>query len=100
MQITAYQQTWVDALNRGDLSVAGQVFAPECVIHINGSPEPNLGVDGFKQMLSGLLAAFSDLHVTNEDQVVTADKVATRWVAVGLTTALSEPFPQRGVRCD
>ncbi|HYN10812.1 MAG TPA: ester cyclase [Vicinamibacterales bacterium] len=58
MQITAYERTWVDGLNRGDVSVADKVFAPDCVIHINGSPERNLGVDGFKQMVSGLLAAF------------------------------------------
>jgi steroid delta-isomerase-like uncharacterized protein len=73
----------MDGLNRGDVSLADEAFAEDCVIHINGSPEPNLSRDGFKQMVSGLLAAFPDLRFTLEDQIVAGDKVATRWSAVG-----------------
>ena len=82
MQIAAYERTWVEGLNRGDVSVADNVFASDCVIHINGSPERNLSLDGFKQMMSGLLAAFPDLHLTIEDQIAAGDKVAGRQVRV------------------
>jgi predicted ester cyclase len=51
-----------------------------------GSPDPNLSVSGFKQMIGGLLVAFPDIRLTIEDQVVTADKVATRWTAEGTHT--------------
>jgi predicted ester cyclase len=85
-QFTKYERTWIDGLNRGDVSVADTVFAPNCVIHMAGSPEPNLSVGGFKQMLRGLLAAFPDIRLTIEDQVITADKVATRWTAEGTHT--------------
>jgi predicted ester cyclase len=37
-------------------------------------------------MLAGLLAAFPDLRLTIEDQVITADRVATRWTAAGTQT--------------
>jgi hypothetical protein len=50
-QFTKYERTWIDGLNRGDVSVADDVFAPNCVIHIAGSPDPNLSLSGFKQML-------------------------------------------------
>jgi hypothetical protein len=63
-QFTKYERTWIDGLNRGDVSVADNVFAPNCVIHIAGSPEPNLSVSGFKQMLRGLLAAFPDIRLS------------------------------------
>ena len=66
MQTGSYEQTWIDGLNKGDVSVADQVFAADCVIHINGSPDRNLGLAGFKQMVAGLLAAFPDLHFTIE----------------------------------
>jgi len=85
-QVTAYQQTWFDGLNRGDVSAADRSFTPDCVIHINGSPERNLGLPAFKQMVSGLLAAFPDLHFTTEDQVVAGDNVTTRWTAEGTHT--------------
>jgi len=82
-QFTNYERRWIDGLNRGDVSVADGVFAPGCVIHMAGSPEPNLSLDGFKQMIAGLLSAFPDLRLMIEDQVVTGEKVATRWIAEG-----------------
>jgi steroid delta-isomerase-like uncharacterized protein len=102
MEVAAYEQTWLDGLNRGDVSVADRVFAADCVIHINGSPDPNLGVAGFKQMVAGLLAAFPDLRFTIEDQFVAGDKVAIRWIAEGTNTAPlgSVPATGRRVRVD
>ena len=98
METATYEQTWLDGLNRGDVSVADQVFAADCVIHINGSPDPNLSVGGFKQMMVGLLAAFPDLRLTIEDQIITGNKVATRWVAEGTNSAPFGNVPATGRR--
>lgn len=98
MQTSTYEQAWVDGLNRGDVSVAEKVFAADCVIHINGSPDRNLSVAGFKQMVAGLLAAFPDLQFTIEDQIVAGDKVATRWVAEGTNSAPFGNVPATGRR--
>lgn len=96
MQIAEYERIWIDGLNRGDVSSADKAFASDCVIHINGSPEPNLGVEGFKQMVSGLIAAFPDLQFTIEDQIVAGDKVATRWTAVGTHSGALGSVPATG----
>ena len=93
-----FEQRWVDGLNRGDIAVADETFAPECVIHITGSPDPTLSVDGFKQMVTGLLAAFPDLHFTIEDQIVAGDKVSTRWTADGTNTGPFGDVPATGRR--
>jgi steroid delta-isomerase-like uncharacterized protein len=98
VQITEYQRLWTEALNRGDASVADDVFASDGVVHINGSPDPNLSVDGFKQMISGLFAAFPDLRFTVEDQIVAGDKVATRWTAEGTNSGAVGPVPATGRR--
>ena len=98
MQTGAYEQTWIDGLNRGDVSAAEEVFAADCVIHINGSPDPNLDVAGFKQMVAGLLAAFPGLRFTIEDQVAAENKVATRWVAEGTNSAPFGTVPATGRR--
>ena len=98
MQTAIHEQTWIDGLNRGDVSVAEKVFAADCVIHINGSPDPNLSVAGFKQMMTGLLAAFPDLRINIEDQVVAGNKVATRWVAEGTNSAPFGNVPATGRR--
>jgi predicted ester cyclase len=98
VQITDYERVWIEGLNRGDASVASDVFASDGVIHINGSPDPNLSVDGFKQMISGLLSAFPDLRLTIEDQIVAGDKVATRWSAEGTNNGPFGPVAATGRR--
>lgn len=98
VQAADYEQRWVEGLNRRDIAVADETFAPDCVIHITGSPDPNLSVDGFKQMVGGLLAAFPDLHFSIEDQIVAGDKVGTRWTAEGTNTGPFGEVPPTGRR--
>jgi len=98
MQTSTCQQTWIDGLNRGDVSAADEAFAPDCLVHINGSPDPNMSVAGFKQMMTGLLAAFPDLRITIEDQVIAGDRVATRWTAEGTNSGPFGPVPATGRR--
>jgi predicted ester cyclase len=89
--VSEYEQKWVDGLNSGNVSIADEVFQPDCVIHINGNPQRDLSLDNFKQMISGLLVAFPDLHFTINDQFTSGEKVSTRWTAKGTN---SGPFGQ------
>jgi steroid delta-isomerase-like uncharacterized protein len=98
VQLSQYQKNWTDALNRGDVSAADQVFAPDCIVHINGGPQPDLSVDGFKQFVSAIIGAFPDVHFTMEDHVVSGDKAATRWVAEGTHTGALGPIAATGRR--
>ncbi len=81
--VVEYERVWVDGLNRGDVSTADAVFAPDCVVHITGVAEPVRGVGPWKDLVTGLLTAFPDLHFTIEDQLVHGDLVAFRWRATG-----------------
>lgn len=98
LKVTKYEQTWIDGLNRGDVTAADESFAPNCVIHMAGAPEPNLSVAAFKELVAGLLTAFPDLRLTVEDQIVAGDKVATRWTAVGTHTGPLGDSPPTGKR--
>ena len=98
LQATDFERRWVEALNNRDIAIADETFTPDCVIHITGSPEPSLSVEGFKQMVGGLLAAFPDLHFTIEDQIVSGDRVGTRWTAEGTNTAPLGDIPATGKR--
>ena len=83
LEVIKYEQNWIDGLNRGDVSPADQTFAANCIIHMAGAPEPNLSVAAFKELVTGLLTAFPNFQVTVEDQLVSDDKVAFRWIAKG-----------------
>lgn len=48
-----------------------------------GAPEPNLSVTAFKELVTGLLTAFPNFNITVQDQMVSGDKVAFRWIATG-----------------
>jgi len=79
-----YQRIWIEGLNRGDVSAADSAFAADCVVHITGVAAPVRGVGPWKELMTGLLHAFPDLHLTMEDQLVQGDrvvggKVQERW---------------------
>ena len=97
-QVANYEQVWVDGLNAGNVSVADDVFAPDCVIHITGFPEPIRGVDAWKQVIAGFLAAFPDMQLTIDEQVADGDRVATRWHAEGTHNGPFGPVPPTGRR--
>lgn len=83
LEVIKYEQNWIDGLNRGDVTPADETFASNCIIHMAGASDPNLSVADFKELVTGLLTAFPDFKVTIEDQMVSGNKVAFRWVAKG-----------------
>jgi len=83
LTVTETQQIIVDALNGRNIAAADDAFHPDCHIHLNGGPKRGLTLAEFKDMLAGMLAAFSDLHFTMDDQFTVGDRVATRWTAKG-----------------
>ena len=100
MVISECIQKWIDAMNSGNVSVADDVFQPDCIIHINGNPERDLSVENFKQMAAGILAAFPDIHFTINDQFTSGEKVSTRWTAKGTNTGPFGEMPATGKRVE
>jgi predicted ester cyclase len=72
-----------EMFNKGNLDVADELLAPNYVDHDPAMPEDIHGPEGFKQYVSGYRSAFSDLHLTFEDQIAEGDKVVTRWTGTG-----------------
>ena len=91
-----YQHLWIEGLNRGDVSVADETFAPDCVFHITGVAAPLRGVGEWKAFVGGMLSAFPDLHFTMDDQIVQGDRVAFRWHATGTHKGPLGPAPATG----
>ena len=94
--VSEYEQKWVEGLNNGDISIANEVFQPDCIIHINGNPERDLNLNNFKQMIAGLFVAFPDLHFTINDQFSSGHKFSTRWTARGTNTGIFGEMPATG----
>jgi predicted ester cyclase len=70
-----------EVLNQRNLAVLNDLLAPTFVSYL-----PNgVGIhrDQYEQAIRMSYAAFSDLHVTIQDQIAEDDKVATRYRAQG-----------------
>ena len=94
--VVEYQRAWIEGLNHGDVSAAEVAFAPDCVVHITGVAQPLRGLGPWKELMTGLLRAFPDLHLTIEDQLVQGDRVAFRWRASGTHTGPLGAAPPTG----
>lgn len=63
-------------LNKGNLSIIDEVFAPHWTYHVAGM-EP-MDRQGFKEALKMMYSAFPDFRMEIEDMIAEGDKVVTR----------------------
>jgi steroid delta-isomerase-like uncharacterized protein len=72
-----------DLFNTGDLEVADEIIAPDHVNHDPTLPDIPPGSEGQKQVVNLYRSAFTNAHISVEDQVAEGDKVVTRWRGSG-----------------
>jgi predicted ester cyclase len=70
---------WVveDVWNKGDFSLAAQMFSPGAVLHYRGQDAP-LAPESGVQIVKNWRAGFPDFHIKIEDMIVANDKVVLR----------------------
>ena len=75
------QKVFNKVWNKNDFSVIDEMYSPEYVAHVAGSPKDIEGPEQFKQFvaLHGVLT--SELLFSVDDQIAENDRVATRWTA-------------------
>lgn len=71
-----------EIINRGNLSLADELFATDYVCQSSGMPDMH-GPDGFKQFVSVYRTAFPDIHMTNDGAVGEGDTVVNLWTMRG-----------------
>ena len=92
--VVEYEKKWITGLNQGDVSVADEVFAPECKIHITGRQKP-VGLEEFKKLVQEDLADFPGRQFAIEDQIIAGDRYVFRWSAKSAYSILPEGEPIR-----
>jgi steroid delta-isomerase-like uncharacterized protein len=86
-------------LNRGDIDSSGQFFCDDMVEQVP-LPGQGPGLEGLKDVLRGMRAAFPDMHWTIEEQICEGDKVVTRfeWTGTHRAEFLGVPATGRPVK--
>lgn len=73
-----FRQFVEDVFNRGNVSAADEVIAPDFVEHEELPPGMAPGREGVKQLVGMLHGAFPDFNFAIEDVVAQGDKVVAR----------------------
>ena len=91
-----YVRVWdVDA----PTDLANEVYASDVVDH-NPQPGQGPGLEGVLQIVALYQAVFPDLRLTTDDVIISGDRIAVRWTAVGTHEGdqLGVPATHRQVR--
>lgn len=87
-----------EVLNQGKTDAAGQFFWENMVEQVP-FPGQGPGLEGLKDVLRGMMAAFPDMHWTVQEQIAEDDKVLSRfeWKGTHRGTFLGVPATNRPV---
>jgi predicted ester cyclase len=88
----AMVQRIVDEMNKGNLDVLDEYYAPDYLHH--QPPFPDIkGLAAFKRFSANMRASFPDFQQTIEDEFVEGNKGVVRITAMGTHTGQSKAFP-------
>jgi steroid delta-isomerase-like uncharacterized protein len=88
-----------EVLNQGRIEATDQFFWEDMVEHVP-FPSQGPGIEGLKDVVRGMRAAFPDMHWRIEEQLSEADRVLTRfeWTGTHSGEFLGVPATGRPVR--
>ena len=88
-----------ESINQGQIDSSAQ-FVWEDVVEQVPFPGQGPGLEGLKDVLRGMRAAFSDLHFSVEEQIAEGDRVLTRfeWTGTHRSHFLGVPATDRSVK--
>jgi len=78
----ALVRRFLEEMNKKNLAVVDELYAANFVGHLAGMEDVR-GPEGLKQLVTGFLTAFPDLHRVIEDLVAEGDKVVARLTVTG-----------------
>jgi ketosteroid isomerase-like protein len=94
--VETISKTWMERVwNQLDTSAIDELIADGHVSY--GAGDPIEGKAGWHDFHAAFTAAFSDIRITVEDQVVSGDKAASRWTGTMVHRASGTPVTLSGM---
>lgn len=79
-----------------NLAVVDEILDPEYVLRTPVSPEPIVGIEGYKSFTTSTANAFSDFNCTIEEIAVKGDNIWSRFTITGTNTGPLGVIPATG----
>ena len=90
-EMQALERRYFQAWNEGKPEILDELYSPAFINHFNSED-----LDAVKQGIITVRAAFSDFHLTLDDQIAEGDKLVSRWTARGVHSAVFLGVPATG----
>lgn len=99
-EMRALVERTLEIWNEGDINVADEICDPSFTRHEVNVNDVVVGVDAFKEYVSGVRTAYPDFTVTFDEILVMGDRIVARWTVTGTNTGVSELSPATGNRME
>lgn len=87
---------YMETMNEGNLALVEEILDPEFVLRTPASPEPIVGVEGYKASVTNTSNTFSDFNCTIEELIVKGDRIWSRFTITGTNTGPLGKIPATG----
>jgi steroid delta-isomerase-like uncharacterized protein len=77
---------YMETINRADMDLIDQIISPDFVLRTPLLPEPVVGIDNYKGLVTNTSNTFSEFNATIEELVVNGDRIWGRFSMEGTNT--------------
>jgi len=78
--------SYMETMNKADLKLVDKIISSEFVLHTPFLPEPLVGIENYKTLVTNTSKTFSDFKATIEKVIVKGDKIWSRFSMEGVNT--------------
>jgi steroid delta-isomerase-like uncharacterized protein len=95
-QAKVLMDRYMETMNEADLALVDEIIAPAFVLRSPLLPEPIVGTEGLKALVTNTSNTFSDFNATIEELVVKGDMIWSRFTMTGINTGPLGELPATG----
>ncbi len=87
---------YMQTMNEADMALIDEIISPEFVLRSPMFPEPIVGIEGYKALVTNTAATFSDISATIDENIVSGDRLWGRFTLSGTNTGPMGELPPTG----
>ena len=87
---------YMETINNVDMDLIDEIISPDYVLRSPMFPEPIVGIEGYKAMVTNTAVIFPDIHAEVNDIVIRGDELWGRFTLSGTNTGPIGELPPTG----
>jgi steroid delta-isomerase-like uncharacterized protein len=92
----AFLDRYMETMNKADMQLVDEIISPDFVLRTPFLPEPLVGIEGYKGLVTNTANTFSDFNAIIEDVLVRGDELWGKFSMEGVNTGPLGDLPATG----